>query len=58
MPINEVIQVYRNEKLKAFVESFSEEDQKIVHKTLQFFRTEFPECEKALRGKLIYEEKS
>jgi len=56
--IKDIFRVYRNEKLKTFFESLDERDQAVAHKTLQFFRMEFPECEKALRGKLIHEEKS
>ena len=58
MPIKDVFCHYRNEKLIAFFGSLNEHDRTVAHKTLQFFRTEFPECENALRGKLIHEEKS
>ncbi len=56
MPVKDIFQHYRNEKLKAFVESFNENDRKVVHQTIQFIRTEFPECEDAIKGKLIHEE--
>lgn len=56
--IKDTFQHYRNEELKAFFESLNEHDQSVAHKVLLFFRTTFPECENALRGKLIHEEKS
>jgi hypothetical protein len=56
--ITDTFRQYRNEKLKGFFESLSEEERVVAHKTLHFFRTAFPECENALRGKLIHEEKS
>ena len=49
---------YRNEKLKTFVESLSEDERVVAVKTIHFIKTEFPECGDALRGKLIHEEKS
>ena len=49
---------YRNEKLKDFVESLSENERVVAVKTIHFIKTEFPECLDALRGKLIHEEKS
>ena len=49
---------YRNEKLIDFFKSLGEDERVVAHKTLKFFRTAFPECENALRGKLIHEEKS
>jgi len=49
---------YRNEKLKNFVESLSEDERVIAVKTIHFIKTEFPECGDTLRGKLIHEEKS
>jgi len=58
MPVTDIFRHYRNEKLKTFVEAFNENDRKVVHETIQFIRTEFPDCENALRGKLIHEEKS
>ena len=57
--IKDTFRVYRNEKLRGFMESFSDEhDKEIIHKTIQFIRTEFPECEDAIRGNLIHEETS
>ena len=50
---------YRNEKLRVFVGSLASEDQKwVARETIKFIRTEFPETEDAIRGKLIHEEKS
>ena len=54
----DIFRHYRNEKLIAFFKSLNKSDRVVAHKTLQFFRTAFPECENALRGKLIHEEKS
>jgi len=54
----DIFHTYRNEELKAFFESLNEHDHAVAHKVLHFFRTTFPECENALRGKLIHEEKS
>ena len=56
MPIQEIHRQYRNDKLKAFVESLGGGEQVVAHKTIQFIRTEFPECEEYIRGKLIHEE--
>ena len=56
--IKDTFQHYRNEELKDFFESLNEHDRAVAHKVLLFFRTTFPECENALRGKLIHEEKS
>jgi hypothetical protein len=58
MPVKDIFRHYRNEKLKAFFESLSEDERVVAHKTLQFFRETFPECENALRGELIHEEVS
>ena len=56
--IEDIFCHYHNEKLADFFKSLSEDERVVAHKTLQFFRTAFPECENALRGKLIHEEKS
>jgi len=58
MAISDIFCHYRNEKLIEFFESLTEDEQVVAHKTLKFFRTAFPECENALRGKLLHEEKS
>jgi hypothetical protein len=56
--IKDTFSHYRNEKLKSFVESLSADEQVVAHRTIQFIRTEFPECENAIRGTLIHQEKS
>jgi len=55
--ITDTFRHYRNDKLKAFIESLSEEERVVAHKTIQFIRTAFPECEESIRGRLIHEEK-
>ena len=52
-----IFRVYRNDKIKQYLDSLQPEEREVAHKTIEWIKDTFPECRDVLRGKLIYEEK-